>query len=125
MPTNFPTRTQTAGLSGSPAAVEGPVGVSRFLGTAEDPDCDDFWGSDKWRHVAVFFAGSLGLYLFFKSVLKASKLTAYLLSAVVMTTVGVAREIADGNSEKNCFSEQDLFANTIGILAAGVVIAIF
>ena len=106
-------------------AQNGPVGVSRFLATQDDPNCNEFWGPDKWRHVAVWFGGSLGIYLFFKTVLKTSKLVSYLLSATVMSVIGVAREISDANSEKNCFSEQDLLANTVGILAAGVVIAIF
>jgi EamA domain-containing membrane protein RarD len=91
----------------------------------DDPKCHDFWGSDKWRHIGVWFGGTLGIYLFFKSVVKTSKLTSFVLSAAVMSVIGVAREISDSNSEKNCFSEQDLFANSLGILSAGIVIAIF
>jgi hypothetical protein len=106
-------------------AIAGPFGASRLLKTGVDPDCEEFWGPDKWRHVAVWFAGTLGIYLFFKTVFKASKLVSYLLSATAMSIVGLAREISDSNSEKDCFSEQDLLANSIGILAAGVVITIF
>jgi hypothetical protein len=103
----------------------GPVGVSRYMSIQDDPKCHDFWGSDKWRHIGVWFGGTLGIYLFFKSVVKTSKLTSFVLSAAVMSVIGVAREISDSNSEKNCFSEQDLFANSLGILSAGIVIAIF
>ena len=106
-------------------AVAGPLGASRLLGTTEDPNCDDFWGPDKWRHVAVWSVGTLGIYLFFKTVFKTSKLVSYLLSATAMSMIGLAREFSDSNSEKDCFSEQDLLANTLGILAAGVVITIF
>lgn len=113
------------GAVGKTGSASGPVGVSTYLQLQDDPNCDEFWGPDKWRHVAVWFGGSLGIYLFFKSVLKTSKLVSYILSATVMSVIGIAREISDANSDKNCFSEQDLFANTVGILAAGVVIAIF
>jgi len=106
-------------------AISGPLGASRILNTNADPDCDEFWGPDKWRHAGIWFTGTLGIYLFFKNVFKASKLASYLLSATVMSIVGLAREISDSNSDKNCFSEQDLLANTMGILAAGVVITIF
>ncbi len=106
-------------------AVAGPFGSSRLLKSTADPDCDEFWGPDKWRHVGVWFAGTLGIYLFFKTVFKTSKLVSYLLSATVMSIVGLGREISDSNSEKDCFSEQDLLANTMGILAVGVVITIF
>ncbi len=107
-------------------AVAGSFGTSRFVETTTDPTgCDNLWGADKWRHVGVWFAGTLGTYLFFKTAFKGSKLVSYLLSATVMSVVGLAREISDSNSKKNCFAEQDLMANTIGILAAGVVITIF
>ena len=116
----------TANLGSVPAGKQsGPVGASRLLTTFDDPDCDDFWGPDKWRHVGVWFGGTLGFYLFFKTVFKTSKGVAFLISAVVMSAIGLAREISDANSEKNCFSEQDLFANTVGIMSAGLVIAIF
>jgi hypothetical protein len=111
----------TCGLS----KTSGPVGASRLLSVQDDPNCDEFWGADKWRHAAVWFGGTLGIYLFFKTVFKTSKGLAYVLSAVIMSAIGLAREISDANSEKNCFSEQDLFANTVGILGAGLVIAIF
>jgi hypothetical protein len=111
--------------SATSSVVSGPVGVSRFLAATEDPDCEEFWGPDKWRHIGVWFVGTMGIYLFFKNVFKASKLASFLVSAVAMTVVGLAREFSDSNSEKNCFSEQDIFANSLGILAAGVVIAIF
>ena len=123
-----PLATGACGAQGKLGATEsgyGPVGISRFMSTQDDPNCSEFWGPDKWRHAAVWFGGSLGVYLFFKTVMKTSKLVAYLLSATVMSLIGVAREISDANSSKNCFSEQDLFANTVGILSAGVVIAIF
>lgn len=106
-------------------ATSAPVGLTRQLVTNDDPNCGDFWGSDKWRHIGVWFVGTAALYLFFKSVFKTSKGVSFILSAAVMTGIGLAREISDANSDKNCFSEQDLFANSIGILAAGVVIAIF
>ncbi|MFV1981144.1 MAG: hypothetical protein ACC655_08335 [Rhodothermia bacterium] len=107
-------------------AVAGPLGASQLQSTTSDPaGCDKFWGADKWRHVGVWTAGTLGTYLFFKTVFKSSKLVSYLLSATVMTVVGLAREFSDLNSQKNCFSEQDLVFNTAGILAAGVVISIF
>jgi len=104
--------------------------ASVFRGTSAnnlnvDPNCDEFWGEDKWTHVGLGLAGTLGLYLVFKTIFKLPKTASYVLAASVATVFGVAREISDSNSEKACFSEQDLFANSVGILAAGIVVAIF
>ena len=106
-------------------ATANPFGRAGQLATNDDPNCDELGGSDKWFHVGTFFVGTLGIYLVFKGLFKLPKAASYILAAATATALGIAREISDRNSDKNCFSEQDLLANSAGILAAGIVIAIF
>jgi len=92
---------------------------------AADPNCDSWGGRDKVRHAAIFFATTLGLQLFIESTFNTSRTKAFLISAAIGTLVGVGREFYDWKiSDKDCFSEQDLVANTAGILSAGLVIMI-
>jgi len=112
----------------NPLTIAKTAGVlATFTGSDEHqaPDCDRLGGADKARHAGIFFATTLGLQLFFQSGLGLSKTTSYILSAVVATTIGIGKELYDWKiSDKNCFSEQDLLANSAGILAAGLVITI-
>lgn len=107
------------------AVLSGPFQSFQESRVAKDPNCDRWGGRDKVRHAALLFATTIGLQLFFESTLNMSKTKAFLVSAAIGTLAGVSREFYDWKiSDKDCFSEQDLLANTAGILAAGLVIMI-
>lgn len=105
--------------------LDGPYQSFQASKIAKDPRCGRWGGRDKVRHAAIFFAATLGLQLFIESTFNTSKTEAFLVSAAIGTLVGVGKELYDWRiSDKDCFSEQDLLANTAGILGAGVVIMI-
>ena len=107
------------------ATASGPFESYRDARVTVEPDCDRWGGRDKLRHAAIFFATTLGLQLFIESTFNVSKTKAFLWSAAIGTAVGIAKEFYDSKlSDKKCFSEQDLVANTGGILGAGFVIMI-
>lgn len=107
------------------AMLAGPFQSFQENRIAQDPNCGRWGGRDKVRHAAIFFATTLGLQLFIESTFNVSKTKAFLMSAAVGTLIGLGREYYDWKiSDKNCFSEQDLIANTAGILGAGLVILI-
>jgi len=117
-PLAVPTLTRLAVLSG-------PFQSFKDSQIQKDPKCGRWGGRDKVRHGAIFFATTLGLQLFIESSFNVSKTKAFLISAAIGTLVGVGKEMYDWKiSDKDCFSEQDLVANTAGILSAGLVIMI-
>ena len=107
------------------ATLSGPFQSFQESRVAADPRCGRWGGRDKVRHAAIFFATTLGLHLFIESTFNTSRTEAFLVSAAIGTLVGVGKEFYDWKiSDKDCFSEQDLVANTAGILSAGLVIMI-
>jgi len=107
------------------ATLSGPFQSFQESRVAADPNCNRWGGRDKLRHAAIFFATTLGLHLFIESTFNASRTEAFLVSAAIGTLVGVGKEFYDWKiADKDCFSEQDLVANTAGILSAGLVIMI-
>jgi len=107
------------------AVLSGPFQSFQGSRIAKEPNCNRWGGRDKVRHAAIFFATTLGLQLFIESTFNVSKTKAFLLSAALATAVGFGKELYDWKiSDKDCFSEQDLLANTGGILSAGLVIMI-
>lgn len=107
------------------AVLSGPFQSFKDSQIQKDPKCGRWGGRDKVRHGAIFFATTLGLQLFIESSFNVSKTKAFLISAAIGTLVGVGKEMYDWKiSDKDCFSEQDLVANTAGILSAGLVIMI-